>query len=228
MSRPYPHRVLEVREPGWQAVLGETLRSPRVRELERFLEAERARYEVYPPADRIFAALDATPPERVRVVILGQDPYHGPGQAHGLAFSVPAGVEAPPSLKNIFRELEDDLGVRRERTDLSDWAEQGVLLLNCTLTVRAGAAASHAGHGWEEITDRVVSHLAEGERPLAWVLWGRHAQEKAACVDSGKHHVMHLPHPSPLSAHRGFFGSRPFSRVNDWLEWRGEEPIRWA
>lgn len=198
-------------------------------ELERMLarvEAERQRYEIYPPANDVFRAFHLTPPERTRVVILGQDPYHGPGQAHGLAFSV-AGGKFPPSLRNIFRELEDDLGIKvTGGGDLSHWAEQGVLLLNAVLTVREGEPASHAGLGWEAVTDAVIDALSDDPRPRIFVLWGAHAQKKRGRI-AAHHVVIESAHPSPLSARRGFFGSRPFSRINAQLRAWGQEEIDW-
>lgn len=216
-------------EAGWKEQLAEAFARPGFAELKAFLLAEKAGGQtVYPPASRIFAAFDATPWEAVRVVILGQDPYHGPGQAHGLSFSVPAGVPPPPSLRNIFKELHADLGLPVPRTgDLTPWARQGVLLLNATLTVRAGQAGSHQQKGWEEFTDEVVTRLNRHPRPLIFLLWGSFARRKAASLDRSRHAVLEAPHPSPLSAHRGFFGSRPFSRINALLRDRGEPEIDW-
>lgn len=198
--------------------------------LRAFLMAERAAGKViHPPPDQWFAALDATPPEAVRVVILGQDPYHGPGQAHGLAFSVAPGVRVPPSLANIYKELDSDLGIPPARHGcLMPWAEQGVLLLNSVLTVESGQAASHHGRGWEALTDAVVAHVAARDMPAVFILWGAHAQKKAARVDLSRHLVIASAHPSPLSAHSGFFGSRPFSRTNAYLEAQSLRPIDWA
>lgn len=185
---------------------------------------------VYPPCEQVFAAFSLTPPEAVRVVILGQDPYHGEGQANGLAFSVREGIALPPSLRNIFRELREDLSVEPpEGGDLSGWAKQGVLLLNAVLTVNAGAANSHAAFGWQEFTDRVVVSLGGLPQPIAFLLWGAQAQKKAAVAAASSYPrlVLSAPHPSPLSAYRGFFGSRPFSQINAFLEAHGEAPIRW-
>lgn len=187
---------------------------------------------IYPSPDLWFRALDLTPLDMVRVVILGQDPYHGAGQAHGLAFSVLPGVPVPPSLRNIFRELADDVGfVRPQHGNLEGWARQGVLLLNNVLSVEAGQAASHAGKGWEYLTDAVVALLAAQERPIAFLLWGSHAQRKAAAIrdlrDGGRHLVLKAPHPSPLSAHSGFFGCRHFSKANDFLRANGGTAIDW-
>lgn len=185
---------------------------------------------VYPPREEIFSAFDLTPPEAVRVVILGQDPYHEPGQANGLAFSVRAGTPLPPSLRNIYQELTDDLGGEPPANgDLSGWARQGVLLLNAVLTVGAGEANSHADFGWQEFTDRVVAALGLLPQPIAFLLWGAQAQKKktAAAASSYPRLVLSAPHPSPLSAYRGFFGSRPFSQINAFLEAHGEKPILW-
>lgn len=196
--------------------------------LRAFLVEETRHHDVYPPLTEVFSALQRTPLAGVRVVILGQDPYHGPGQAHGLSFSVRRGVPVPPSLANIFRELHDDLGVPVPRHgDLGAWAERGVLLLNATLTVRAHVAGSHRGRGWEGFTDRVVEVLDQQRDGLVFVLWGGAAAEKAARIDRRRHLVVASPHPSPLSAYRGFLGSRPFSRINAWLRARGEPEIDW-
>ena len=212
----------------WQAQLGSELVQPYLADLEEFLQNERRSGEVYPPEVDVFSAFNATPPHRVRVVVLGQDPYHGPGQAHGLAFSVRRDVRLPPSLRNIFKELHADLGLPPARHgNLTAWAEQGVLLLNATLTVRAHCPNSHHDNGWKRFTDRVVDTLAAGPEPLAFVLWGAFAQKKAASLDDTRHLVLRSPHPSPLSASKGFFGSRPFSRINTWLHQRKEPPIDW-
>ncbi len=187
---------------------------------------------VYPPHGCRLRALELTPLDTVRVVILGQDPYHGPGQAHGLCFSVPEGVPPPPSLKNIFKEMESDLGLPRpDHGSLEKWAQQGVLLLNNTLTVQQGMAGSHAGKGWEAITDACVAAVAERAEPTVFILWGSHAQSKAARIpalrDTSRHLLVKSPHPSPLSAHRGFFGSQPFSRANGFLNQQGRGTIDW-
>jgi uracil-DNA glycosylase len=215
--------------PAWLDVLGPEFEQPYMAELRAFLVDEKRQHAVFPPGPDIFRAFWLTPYDRVRVVILGQDPYHGPGQAHGLSFSVQAGVRPPPSLENMFKELQDDLGLPRPRTgDLSPWAEQGVLLLNATLTVRAHEANSHRGRGWETFTDRAVEALARGREGLAFVLWGSSAAQKARVVDPARHLILKAPHPSPLSAHRGFFGSKPYSRVNAYLQSRGSPPIDWS
>ncbi len=192
--------------------------------------AARLTAPVYPPEGSLFRALELTPPERVRAVILGQDPITGRGQAMGLAFSVPAGVPLPPSLRNIFRELEDDTGVQPPRSgDLTAWAERGVLLLNPVLTVEGGKANSHADWGWQAVTDAILAALSALPQPIACVLWGAHAQKKAPLLQSGAPRLLlRAPHPSPLSSYRGFFGSRPFSQINAFLTAHGEPPIDWA
>lgn len=217
-------------EPGWKAALAPEFEQDYMRELKQFLLAERGRgATIHPPAHLIFHAFDRTPFHDVRVVILGQDPYHGPGQAMGLSFSVPRGVDVPPSLRNVFTELEADLGVARPmHGDLTGWADQGVLLLNTALTVRAGEAGSHSSAGWHRLTDAAITALAERLDGLAFVLWGRHAHAKRAMIDARRHLVLTAAHPSPLSASKGFFGSRPFSQVNDYLRARGEAPIDWS
>lgn len=215
--------------PSWLAVLGSEFEQPYMAALRAFLVAERQAGPVFPPGPEIFAAFDRTPFDRVRVVILGQDPYHGPGQAHGLCFSVRRGVPPPPSLQNIFRERATDLGLPvPTHGDLGAWTTQGVLLLNAVLTVRAHQANSHQGRGWETFTDAAVAALATRREGLAFVLWGAAAQRKAARIDPARHFVHRSAHPSPLSAHNGFFGSRPFSKVNTWLQSRGEPPVDWS
>ncbi|HMQ31776.1 MAG TPA: uracil-DNA glycosylase [Chloroflexaceae bacterium] len=212
----------------WRGALGDELAQPYVELLAAFVAAERAAHTVYPPESETFSALELTPPGRVRAVILGQDPYHGPGQAHGLAFSVRPGVPPPPSLINIFKELRDDLGLEPPgHGHLADWAREGVLLLNAVLTVRAGEANSHRGRGWERLTDAVIGAVSAGPRPVVFLLWGAPAQKKAALVDETRHAVLRAAHPSPLSARRGFFGSKPFSGANAALEERGQPPLDW-
>ncbi|HBR84873.1 MAG: uracil-DNA glycosylase [Sphingomonadaceae bacterium] len=216
----------------WQAALGPVLATPQARQLGGFLvEEERAGKPVYPPRGCRLAALELTPLDAVKVVILGQDPYHGPGQAMGLCFAVPEGVKVPPSLVNIYKELEADLGIARPaHGDLSAWARRGVLLLNNTLTVEGSKAASHAGRGWETVTDACVAAVAARAEPSVFILWGSHAQAKAkriAGLRAGQHCVIESPHPSPLSAYRGFFGSRPFSRANAFLTEHGRAPVDW-
>ena len=217
----------------WQPVLEPVLATAEARQLGGFLVAEeQAGKQIYPPRGCRLKALELTPLDKVKVVILGQDPYHGPGQAMGLCFSVPEGVKIPPSLVNIYKELEADLGVARaDHGDLSKWARQGVLLLNNTLTVEAAKAGSHAKRGWDAITDACVAAVAARDEPSVFILWGSHAQAKAkriAGLREGQHCVIESPHPSPLSAHRGFFGSKPFSRTNAFLSDRGREAIDWA
>lgn len=210
----------------WQSILAGEL--SRLEEIARFLEEERAVCTVYPPAGQVFSALKMTPPEDVRVVIVGQDPYHGEDQAHGLSFSVPAGVKFPPSLRNIFKELAADLQIQPpESGDLSGWAKQGVLLLNSTLTVRAHEAGSHRGHGWEAFTDAVLQAVNRISPPCVFILWGSDAQKKRPLIDETRHRVLAGAHPSPLSAYRGFFGSRPFSAANALLQELGREPVNW-
>ncbi|HZG84993.1 uracil-DNA glycosylase [Paenibacillus sp.] len=213
----------------WEQQVGDQFEQPYYLRLRAFLKEEYRTKTIYPEPHDIFNALHATPYGSTKVVILGQDPYHGPGQAHGLSFSVKPGVPSPPSLQNIFKELRDDVGAPiPNHGHLASWAEQGVLLLNAVLTVREGEPNSHKGQGWETFTDRVVEALNAREEPLAFVLWGSHAQAKGARIDGGKHLVIRSPHPSPLSAHRGFFGSKPFSRINAWLSAQGREPIDWT
>ena len=216
----------------WQPYLGAMLASAPMRDLSAFLRAEKAKGRiVHPPGPLIFNAFNRTPFEAVRVVILGQDPYHGPGQAHGLSFSVPDGVPPPPSLQNIFKEIERDLGLPRPITgNLTPWADRGVLLLNAVLTVETGKAGSHQGKGWEAITDAVIAAVAAKAEPCVFLLWGSHAQKKATAVaglKQSRHLVLSAPHPSPLSAHRGFLGCRHFSRANAFLEERGSAAIDW-
>ncbi|MBB3060270.1 uracil-DNA glycosylase [Microbulbifer rhizosphaerae] len=216
--------------PSWYAVLQDEFEKPYMEQLRQFLRKEKAAGKViYPPGPQVFNAFNSTPFEEVKVVILGQDPYHGPGQAHGLCFSVKPGVPVPPSLQNIFKELQSDLGIDPPNHGcLQPWAEQGVLLLNATLTVERGRAGSHQGRGWEQFTDAAIHKLAEKREDLVFILWGSYAQKKGAFIDSNKHRVMRAPHPSPLSAHRGFFGTRPFSQANDYLLSNSREPIDWA
>ncbi|KAF0806405.1 uracil-DNA glycosylase [Alcanivorax sp. S71-1-4] len=216
-------------EPGWKAALGTEFDSEYMLALRAFLLEEKKRGKVvYPPGPQIFNAFNTTPFDKVKVVILGQDPYHGPGQAHGLSFSVPAGVPPPPSLQNIFKEIHRDLGIDMPRTGcLVPWAEQGVLLLNAVLTVEQRQAASHQGKGWERFTDAAIDHLNRERQGLVFMLWGSYAQRKGNLIDRKRHLVLTAPHPSPLSAHRGFIGCGHFSSANDWLVQQGKTPIDW-
>jgi uracil-DNA glycosylase len=216
--------------PSWLRVLGDEFDKPYMTQLREFLRAEkRAGKTIYPSGDNWFNALNSTPFDTVKVVVLGQDPYHGPGQAHGLCFSVLPGVPTPPSLVNIFKELNTDLGIPISRHGyLQHWAEQGVLLLNAVLTVQHGNANSHQGRGWETFTDRCIEQLNREREGLVFLLWGSYAQKKGQLIDRDKHRVFEAPHPSPLSAHRGFLGCRHFSKTNDYLRERGSEPIDWA
>lgn len=212
----------------WSDVLREALEAPSFRKLERFVEDERRKAAVYPSEEDLFSAFRLTPYTRVRVLLLGQDPYHGPGQAHGLAFSVKPGVPLPPSLVNIFKELQSDLGGAMPTSgSLVPWAEQGVLLLNAVLTVRQGEPNSHEGQGWEEFTDAVIRAVNAKPEPVVFLLWGNYARKKRKLIDTQRHEVIESPHPSPLSASGGFFGSRPFSRINEALMRRGQPPIDW-
>lgn len=225
-----PPRAARVRlHPSWKAALGPVLESSPMQALAEFLRAEKAAGKrIYPAGSRIFAALDETPFDAVKLVILGQDPYHGPGQAHGLSFSVPPGVGIPPSLANIFVELQRDLGVTRpDHGCLLPWARQGVLLLNAVLTVEEGRAGSHQGRGWEAFTDAVVEGLNREREGLVFLLWGSYAQRKGQIIDARRHRVLRAPHPSPLSAHRGFIGCGHFSAANHYLERRGVAAIDW-
>ncbi|MCH6158983.1 uracil-DNA glycosylase [Streptomyces marispadix] len=211
----------------WQQALGDETGKPYFKELAEFVEQERERGPVYPPREEVFAALHATPYERVKVLILGQDPYHGEGQGHGLCFSVRPGVRTPPSLRNIYKEMRDDLGHPVPATGyLMPWAEQGVLLLNTVLTVRAGEANSHKGKGWETFTDAVIRAVAAREKPAVFVLWGNHAKKKLPLIDTARHTVVQGAHPSPLSAKK-FFGSRPFSRIDEAVAAAGHSPVDW-
>jgi uracil-DNA glycosylase len=214
----------------WSALLADELSRPYVSDLSRFLaDREAAGAVVFPPADKRFAALDALAPDAVKVVILGQDPYHGAGQAHGLSFSVPMGVRIPPSLQNIFKEIARDLGHNPPlHGNLDAWAAQGVLLLNSVLTVEDGKAGSHRKRGWERLTDALVKRLADTRQHIVFMLWGGYAAEKAGLIDTTRHCILTSPHPSPLSAYRGFIGNGHFSSANRYLEAHGREPIAWA
>lgn len=216
-------------DASWQAVIGEEFNKPYMQNLCTFLKQEKANGKIiFPPSPLIFNAFNHTPFDKVRVVIIGQDPYHGVGQAHGLSFSVPAGVDLPPSLVNIFKEIEADLSLKMQKKgDLTSWANQGVLLLNATLTVQQANAGSHQNKGWEQFTDAAIKALNEQREGLVFVLWGSYAQKKGEIIDAKKHLVLKSPHPSPLSAHRGFFGNHQFSKINEYLVQKGEAPIDW-
>lgn len=217
-------------DPSWYAVLQPQFEAPYFAELKQFLVAERSQHTCYPPGSKIFNAFDSTPFDKVKVVILGQDPYHEPGQAMGLCFSVPQGILVPPSLVNIIKEINTDLGTQIPITcgDLSGWAEQGVLLLNATLTVRAHQAGSHQRHGWETFTDAAIQALSQQRTGIVFLLWGSYAIAKRALIDQSRHLVLTAPHPSPLSAYRGFFGCRHFSQANAYLQAQGQQPIDWT
>ncbi len=217
-------------DPSWYEVLRPQFEAPYFAELKSFLVAERQQHTCYPPGSKIFAAFDSTPFDKVKAVIIGQDPYHEPGQAMGLCFSVPQGVPVPPSLVNIIKEINDDLGTQIPATsgDLSGWAAQGVLLLNATLTVREHAAGSHQRHGWEQFTDAAIQALAERRQGIVFLLWGSYAIGKRKLINPLHHCILTAPHPSPLSAYRGFFGCRHFSRANDYLRSTGQTPIDWT
>lgn len=214
----------------WLAAIGDEFDKPYFKRLEEFLDRERESFpdHIYPPEDEVFSALKITPYNRVNVLLLGQDPYFGKGQAHGLCFSVRPGIKPPPSLQNIFKELEDDLGCRIPNNGyLVDWARQGVLMLNTVLTVRAGKPFSHRGKGWEEFTDAVIRKVNEKKSPVVFVLWGGPAKKKIKFIDADRHSIVKGAHPSPLSARNGFFGSRPFSAINDALKAAGKPEIEW-
>ena len=217
-------------ESSWKSRLQDEFRQPYMDQLRAFLlQRKRQGAVIYPPGPMIFNALNSTPFEQVKVVILGQDPYHGPGQAHGLCFSVPDGVPIPPSLANIYAEIEQDTGLKSPGSgNLRRWAVQGVLLLNAVLTVERGRAGAHQGKGWERFTDRVVKALNDGRDGLVFMLWGSYAMKKGAAIDRARHLVLTAPHPSPLSAHRGFFGCRHFTRANRYLQEHGRKPIDWT
>ncbi|MEX0846870.1 MAG: uracil-DNA glycosylase [Ilumatobacteraceae bacterium] len=212
----------------WNPLLRDEFTKPYWQSLQQFVTDERSRAPVYPPAEDVFAALHLTSYADTRVVLLGQDPYHGPGQAHGLCFSVRRGVPPPPSLVNVFKELQSDLGISPPgHGNLEAWARQGVLMLNTSLTVRGGAAGSHHGRGWETFTDEVLRRVNDAVHPVVFLLWGSPARKKKALIDLDRHVVIESPHPSPLSAHSGFFGTKPFSRTNDALTAAGLTPIDW-
>ena len=228
MNKTIPNKLGQL-DPSWQAVIGDELNKAYMQSLREFLKHEKASGKtIFPPSQLIFNAFNHTPFDKVRVVIIGQDPYHGIGQAHGLSFSVPSGVALPPSLLNIFKEIESDLGIKMSKNgDLTAWADQGVLLLNATLTVEMANAGSHQNRGWEEFTDAAIAALNNHREGLVFVLWGSYAQKKGAMIDSKKHLILQSPHPSPLSAHRGFFGNHQFSTINRYLQEHGKTPINW-
>jgi uracil-DNA glycosylase len=220
--------VKPVIENSWYEVLKEEFEAPYFKDLKNFLKTEMAKYTIFPPPKLIFNAFDKTPLPAVKVVILGQDPYHGAGQAHGLAFSVPDGVKPPPSLINIFKELRNDLGITTPKNgNLEKWAKEGVLLLNTSLTVRSGQAASHAKKGWEKFTDAAIQAISDNRAGVVFMLWGNHAISKEQLIDNSKHLILKTVHPSPLSATRGFFGSKHFSKANDYLVNIGFLPVDW-
>ena len=215
-------------EPGWKERLKEEFEKPYFVDLTNFVKSEYATQKIYPPGNLIFNAFEQCPFEKVKVVILGQDPYHEPGQAHGLCFSVPDGISFPPSLQNIFKEIKNDLELPVPKSgDLEHWAKQGVFLLNATLTVRAHLAGTHQKKGWETFTDHVIRLLSDSDDHLVFLLWGAYAQRKGELINAGKHLVLTSVHPSPLSAHRGFFGNHHFSKTNEFLVSHGKEPISW-
>ncbi len=215
-------------EPHWKELLNNEFEKPYFSALTDFVKSEYASQKIYPPGRLIFNSFDKCPFDKVKVVILGQDPYHEPGQAHGLCFSVPDGVPPPPSLQNIFKEIQEDLGIPVPKSgNLERWAEQGVFMLNATLTVRAHQAGSHQKKGWETFTDQVVRLLNDSENHLVFILWGAYAQRKGEFIDTKKHLVLSSVHPSPLSSHRGFFGNHQFSKANAFLVQQEKEPIRW-
>ena len=212
----------------WNEILAEEMQKDYYQELQAFIQKRRAEVRVFPEEKNVFNALELTPFESVKVVILGQDPYHGFGQAHGLSFSVQKGIPLPPSLRNIYKELQEDIGGELPtEEDLSHWAKQGVLLLNTVLTVEEGNANSHKGKGWERLTNRLIESLNELKHPVIFILWGKPAQDKEKLITNPNHVLLKAPHPSPLSAYRGFFGSKPFSKVNDILIQQGQTPICW-
>ena len=216
-------------EESWKLALEDAFQKDSFVALKRFLTEDMRSHQIYPPGSKIFSAFNLTPLTAVKVVLLGQDPYHGPGQAHGLAFSVQDGVPPPPSLQNIFKEIHSDLGLPIPKTgNLEPWARQGVLLLNATLTVRKGQAGSHQGKGWEEFTDQVIRTVSDLRAGIVFLLWGKYAQQKEELIDTTKHFVLKAPHPSPLSVHRGFFGCRHFSKANAILRENGMGEIDWS
>jgi uracil-DNA glycosylase len=229
VTDPHPADKVQLEE-SWKAILRDEFASDHFKRLAEFLrEEKKAGKVIYPPGNLIFNAFNTTPFGQVKVVVIGQDPYHGPGQAHGLSFSVPDGVTVPPSLQNIFKELAESTGFRiPNHGNLTSWAKQGVLLLNATLTVRAREAGSHQRKGWEEFTDAAIRALNERKDHLVFMLWGRYAQDKGAFIDRERHLVLMAPHPSPFSVHKGFFGSRHFAKANEYLKRNGKGEVDWA
>lgn len=230
MTEEFVH-LLSSAAPSWAAALGDQLRAPYCSKLQTFVAGERAKHEVFPPASEVFAAFEHTPFDKVRVLLLGQDPYHDNDQAHGLCFSVRRGIPLPPSLKNIYKELAADVGISTpDHGCLTSWAQRGVMLLNAVLTVRAHEANSHRKRGWETFTDAVIEVLAAREDPLVFLLWGKPAQQKIPLIEKhgGRHEIILSAHPSPLSAKAGFFGSKPFSKTNAALQRWGKPPIDWS
>jgi uracil-DNA glycosylase len=221
-------KISPIIHPSWKELLMQEFESSYFSSLKEFLVDEKKKHIVFPPGKLIFNAFDKTPFDKVKVVILGQDPYHGSGQAHGLCFSVPFGVNPPPSLVNIFKEIHSDLGISIPiHGNLESWAVQGVLLLNATLSVRKDQAGSHQGKGWEQFTDSVIRKISGNKEGVVFLLWGKYAQAKEKLIDTTKHHILSAPHPSPFSVHTGFFGCRHFSRTNEILRQRGNDPINW-
>jgi uracil-DNA glycosylase len=221
------HKKPEIEE-SWSEALKDEFIAPYFSDLKEFLSEEKKLYNIYPKGSEMFAAFNHTPLRRVKAVILGQDPYHGPGQAHGLSFSVPKGVRLPPSLKNIFKELSDDIGIQTPMSgNLENWAKNGVLLLNATLSVRQGDAGSHQGKGWEMFTDQVIKTISDLRAGIVFLLWGKYAQNKIDLIDTDKHFILTAPHPSPFSVYRGFYGCKHFSKANSILRENGLEPIDW-
>ncbi|GAA4134801.1 uracil-DNA glycosylase [Sphingobacterium kyonggiense] len=216
-------------DSSWDSILKPMFQSDEMKKLSAFVQQEREAGQVFPPNDFVFNAFRLTPLSQVKVVILGQDPYHNDGQAHGLSFSVPAGIAVPPSLQNIYKELQNDIPNFQipNHGDLSHWAKQGVLLLNATLTVRAHVAGSHQKKGWEKFTDSIIRAISDQQEHVVFILWGAYAAKKAALIDQAKHLVLTSVHPSPLSVYRGFYGSKPFSKTNDYLQASGKKPIDW-
>ncbi|MAO70905.1 MAG: uracil-DNA glycosylase [Flavobacteriales bacterium] len=221
------NKYIEIEE-SWREILYEEFEKNYMKELKEFLINEKKHHTIYPKATEIFNAFNLTPLDNVKIVILGQDPYHGEKQAHGLSFSVPRGIKPPPSLVNIYKEIEEDLGITNyDNGDLTLWANQGVLLLNVTLTVRANNAGSHQNKGWEKFTDKVISTISDKKKGVIFLLWGKFAQNKEKLIDTYKHHILKSSHPSPLSAYRGFFGCKHFSKANRILQKQGKSEIKW-